>query len=274
MAEASADALEHQPVGRRIVLLLEYDGGRFAGSQLQKNALTVQAVLEQAIERATSAQSRAAFAGRTDAGTHARGQVASFVTESRLDAPTMVRALNAWLPEDVVVRDAVEAGTSFDVRRHAERRSYRYIVRTGSVRPALDRQRAWYVSGALDVDAMNEAASRILGTHDFAAFAGPMEKADASTIRALYSLTVRRHGDDVTIDAEASSFLPHQVRRFAGALVEVGRGRLSADDFEKLLQGPPASAGPVAPAHGLCLMRVDYETPLFGNGLVSAPAVC
>ncbi|MGE0060116.1 MAG: tRNA pseudouridine(38-40) synthase TruA [Dehalococcoidia bacterium] len=274
MADASAPAGVPGQTGRRIVLLLEYDGGRFAGSQLQKNALTVQAVLEQAIERATSASSRAAFAGRTDAGTHARGQVASFVTESRLGPETLVRALNAWLPEDVVVRAAAEAHADLDVRRHANRRSYRYVIRTGSVRPALDRRRAWYVSGDLDVAAMNEAASRLLGVHDFAAFAGPMERADASTVRHLYCLTVRRQGDDVILDAEASSFLPHQVRRFAGALVEVGRGRLSVDSFEKLLQGPPASAGPVAPAHGLCLMRVDYESPLFGEGLASSPAVC
>jgi tRNA pseudouridine38-40 synthase len=274
MAEAPVPANELEQPGRRIVLLLEYDGGRFAGSQLQKNALTVQAVLEQAIERATGAPSRAAFAGRTDSGTHARGQVASFVTQSRLDATTLVRALNAWLPEDVVVREAADASLDFDARRHAVRRHYRYVIRTGAVRSALDRQRAWYVSGVLDVEAMNEAASRILGVHDFAAFAGPMEKAGASTVRHLYCLEVRRHNDDVIIDAQASSFLPHQVRRFAGALVEVGRGRITVDDFEKLLQGPPASAGPVAPAHGLCLMRVDYETPLFGNGLVRSPAVC
>jgi tRNA pseudouridine38-40 synthase len=274
MVEAPVPARAPEQPGRRIVLLLEYDGGRFAGSQLQKNAITVQAVLEQAIERATSALSRAAFAGRTDAGTHARGQVASFVTKSRLEPETLVRALNAWLPEDVAVRAATEAPEAFDVRRHALRRQYRYLIRTGEVRPALDRQRAWFVRGALDVEAMNEAASRVLGVRDFAAFAGPMEKADASTIRHLYGLSVCQDGEDVVITAEASSFLPHQVRRFAGALVEVGRGRLSVDGFKKLLQGPPASAGPVAPAHGLCLMRVDYERPLFGEGLATSPAVC
>jgi tRNA pseudouridine38-40 synthase len=274
MAEASLPAAAPEQPGRRIVLLLEYDGGRFAGSQLQKNALTVQEVLEQAIERATSAPSRAAFAGRTDAGAHARGQVASFVTQSRLEPETLVRALNAWLPEDVAVRAAAEAAMDLDVRRHALRRHYRYHIRTGSVRPALDRHRAWYVGGSLDVEAMNEAASRILGTHDFAAFAGPMEKAGASTVRHLYSLGIRARGNDVILDTEASSFLPHQVRRFAGSLVDVGRGKLSIDRFEKLINGPPASAGPVAPAHGLCLMRVDYETPLFGEGLASSPAVC
>lgn len=274
MAEATAGVETPQLSGRRIVLLLEYDGGRYAGSQLQKNALTVQAVLEQAIERATSAQSRAAFAGRTDAGTHARGQVASFVTASRLDAKTMARALNAWLPRDVAVRAAAEAHLDFDVRRHAQRRHYRYVVRTGPVRPALDRDHCWYVFGNLDATAMAEAASRLVGVHDFAAFAGPMEKVDASTVRELYCLNVRQQGDDVIIDAEASSFLPHQVRRMAGSLVEVGKGKLSTDAFAAQLQGPPASAGPVAPAHGLCLMRVDYESPPFGEGLASSPAVC
>jgi len=274
MAEASEGAHELLRHGRRIALLLEYDGGRYAGSQLQRNALTVQAVLEQAIERATSATSRAAFAGRTDASAHARGQVASFFTESRLDNATMVRALNAWLPQDVVVRDAVDVEENFDVRRHAVRRRYRYVIRNSSVRSALDRDRVWYVNGALDVEAMNEAATRIIGVHDFAAFAGPMEKVDASTVRHLFCLSVSRLGDDVVIEAEASSFLPHQVRRFAGSLVEVGRRKLSIDDFANQLNGPPASAGPVAPAHGLCLMRVDYEPPLFGEGLATSPAVC
>lgn len=271
MAEVAAGAETPQ---RRIALLMEYDGGRFAGSQLQKNALTVQAVLEQAIERATSAYSRAAFAGRTDAGTHARGQVASFLTESRLEPAVMVRALNAWLPEDVAVRDAAEVETTFDVRRHAERRHYRYTIRNARVRPVLDRQQAWHVSGDLDLASMSEAAARLIGVHDFAAFAGPMESADASTVRELFSLTVRRQGDDIIIDATASAFLPHQVRRMAGSLVEVGRGKLTPSQFAAQLDGPPASAGPVAPAHGLCLMRVDYETPVFGEGLVTSPAVC
>jgi tRNA pseudouridine38-40 synthase len=265
---------QSRSTGRRIALLLEYDGGRYAGSQLQKNALTVQAVLETAIERATSASSRAAFAGRTDAGAHARGQVASFETESRLDPATMVRALNAWLPEDVAVRAAAVVPDDFDPRRHATRRHYRYTIRTGAVRSALDRERAWYIHGSLDVEAMNSAASGILGVHDFAAFAGPMEREGASTVRHLFCLKVWRRGEDVIVDAEASSFLPHQVRRFAGSLVEVGRGRLSVEDFAKQLEGPPASAGPVAPAHGLCLMRVEYETPLFGEGLASSQAVC
>lgn len=274
MADAPEEVPGPAPHGRRIVLLIEYDGGRFAGSQLQQNALTVQAVLEQAIERATGIASRAAFAGRTDAGTHARGQVASFVTESRLQPETLLRALNAWLPEDVVVRAATDARPDLDVRRHAVRRHYRYLIRTGAVRSALDRRRTWFVGADLDLDAMQAAASTLLGKHDFAAFAGPLEKAGASTVRHLYRLDVRRRGEDVVVDAAASSFLPHQVRRFVGALVEVGRGKLSVADFERLLQGPPASSGPVAPAHGLCLMRVDYEPPLFGEGLVSSPAVC
>lgn len=272
MAEGPAEA-SSQP-SRRIALLLEYDGGRYAGSQLQKNALTVQEVLETAIERVTGVRSRAAFAGRTDAGTHARGQVASFLTESRLDAPTFVRALNAHLPEDVVVREAVEVSREFDVRRDARRRHYRYRIGVGAVRSALDRDRAWFVQGELNVEAMQRAAAILTGVHDFAAFAGPLERDTASTVRHLYRLDVCRQGDEIIIDAEANAFLPHQVRRFAGALVEVGRGRMTVEEFAALLSGPPSSAGPVAPAHGLCLMRVDYKAPLFEEGLARSPAVC
>lgn len=271
MTEAAAGA---ETPHRRIALLVEYDGGRYAGSQMQKNALTVQAVLEEAISRVTSAPARTAFAGRTDAGTHARGQVASFMTASGLPAPVLMRALNAVLPKDVAVRDIAEVEPSFDPRRHAVRRHYRYTVRNADVRPALDRDGVWHVHGELDVAAMSEAAAMLVGVHDFAAFAGPMVKAEASTVREMMSLNVRREGEDVLIDAVANAFLPHQVRRITGALVEVGRGRMTAAAFGALLDGAPASAGPVAPAQGLCLMRVDYESPLFREGLVTSPAVC
>jgi tRNA pseudouridine38-40 synthase len=258
----------------RFVLLLEYDGGRFAGSQYQANAPTVQAALEDAIEKTTGERTRVAFAGRTDAGTHARGQVASFLSATRLEPGVLQRALNAWLPDDVAVREAAAAPPELDVRRHALRRHYRYVIDNGPVRPALDRDRAWYVAPRLEVEAMAEAASRITGMHDFAAFAGPMEDESASTMRDLSCFEVRRRGGTIELDAEANAFLPHQVRRMVGALVEVGKGRLSADDYVALLDGRPASAGPVAPARGLYLMGVVYATPLFETSLDSEARVC
>jgi tRNA pseudouridine38-40 synthase len=264
---ASADS------GRRVAVLIEYDGARFAGSQLQSNALTIQGVLEAAVLKATESPARVAFAGRTDAGVHARGQVASFVTQSALDVATLQRALNAWLPEDVTVSEVADVPPDFDPRRDARRRHYRYLIDNRDARPALDRARAWHVAGALDVAAMTEAARSVVGRHDFTAFASRLEDEGASTVRELYCFGVTRRGRQITLDVEANAFLPHQVRRMTGALVEVGRGKLSPAAYAALLDGPAASAGPSAPPHGLYLMRLDYEKPVF-QMLDSEEGVC
>ena len=253
------------PVGgrRRFALLLEYDGTQYAGSQLQPDAPTIQGALEDAIEKTTDQAVRAAFAGRTDAGVHARGQVASFVCESRLDIETMQRALNAWLPEDIVVRQVAEVDEAFDARRDAVRRHYRYVIDNGPVRPVTDRHQVWHVAGALDVVAMKQAAQSILGTHDFAAFASRFDNPDLSTVRNLSRFDVHRSGDSIVIDVEGNAFLQHQVRRMTGALVDVGRGKVGVEDYRGLLTAEQASAGPVAPPQGLSLLSVIYPADPF-----------
>ena len=273
MRDSGLEAERPQPAGRRIALLLEYDGGRFAGSQLQKAERTVQSVLEDAILKTTGEAARASFAGRTDAGVHARGQVASFVTGSRLDLHVMRRALNAWLPEDVAVKDVAEVDPAFDVRRDAVRRHYRYVLHTGPTRPALERARAWH-TGSLDAAAMAAAAGRLLGEHDFAAFAGPLERPGASSVRCLYEFELRLSCNRVVCEVTGNAFLPHQVRRMVGSLVEVGRGKMTAQEYGAQLTGPPSSAGPAAPAYALYLMGVDYAPPLFEAGLDSDASVC
>ena len=249
---------------RRVALLLEYDGSRYAGSQYQRNAPTVQAVLEDAIERATGCRLRAAFAGRTDAGVHALGQVASFLTGSRLALDALQRALNAWLPREVAVRAVAEVAPAFDVRRAARRRHYRYLIDNRRVRPALERGRVWHIPRPLDVASMAEAAAGVTGHRDFGAFASAPDR-PGSTERTLYCFTVRRQDERVTVDAVANAFLPHQVRRMVGALVDVGLGRRSVAEYEGLLFAAPAVAGPSAPAHALYLVGVDYGRPLFGE---------
>jgi tRNA pseudouridine38-40 synthase len=269
MTRPSAEA----PV-RRIALLLEYDGSSFAGSQWQKNSRTVQSELENAIAKTTQAAARVAFAGRTDAGVHARGQVASFDTSSELPATTLMRALNAWLPEDLAVIEAVDAHDGIDVRRDAVRRHYQYVIETRAGRPVLERRRAWHVRGELNLEAMQTAAGRLVGKHDFAAFASPLESSESSTVREIFCFGLHLLDTQLVVDVRGNAFLPHQVRRMVGALVEVGRGKLTAQAYEGLLDGPPSSAGPAAPAHGLCLMRVDYEPQLFRATLASAIGVC
>jgi tRNA pseudouridine38-40 synthase len=196
---------------------------------------------------------------------HALGQVASFVTQSALDGETLQRALNAWLPEDVVVRAVAEVDASFDPRRDALRRHYRYVIDNAPVRPALNRGRAWHVAAPLDEAAMASAARGVVGTHDFAAFASRLEVEGASTVRQLTCFEVRRRGQTLVCEVEANAFLPHQVRRMVGALVEVGKGKLAAEAYPLLLEGPPASAGPAAPAHGLYLVEVTYQEAIFGG---------
>ncbi len=251
-----------QPAGgeeRRIALLLEYDGSRYGGSQIQKNAPTIQGSMEGAIRKLTGKSARVALAGRTDAGVHARGQVASFLTERRFDGAVFVDGLNYWLPEDIAVRAARVVAHDYDVRRRARSRSYRYLVYCGRTRSPLWRQRTWHVKQPLDEAAMRMAAERLVGRHDFAAFAGKLENPLATSVRTLRRLDVRRKSRLFVFDAEADAFLPHQVRRMVGALVGVGLGRQAPQDVERpLREAKVATAGQAAPPQGLCLMRVTY----------------
>jgi len=251
-----------QPAGgeaRRIALLLEYDGSRYGGSQIQKNAPTIQASLEGAIRKLTGKSARVAFAGRTDVGVHARGQVASFLTERRFNDAVFVQGLNYWLPEDIAIRAARVVPRDYDVRRRARNRWYRYLVYRGRTRSPLWRQRSWHIKEPLDEAAVRTAVACLVGRHDFAAFAGRLESPLATSVRTLRRLDVRSKGRLVVFDAEADAFLPHQVRRMVGALVEVGIGRRTPQDVERMLrEAKAATAGPAAPPQGLCLMRVSY----------------
>jgi len=243
-------------VRRRLALVLEYDGSRYGGSQYQKNTPSIQGELEAALNKLTGENLRTAFAGRTDAGAHARGHVASFVTGSRHEPETFVRGLNHWLPADIAVQRAVEVPLDFDVRRRARSREYRYLVFNSGVPSPLLQAYTWHVKERLDVEAMREAASLLVGRHDFASFAGPVA---GSTERALHRCELKGEGRLLAVYMEADAFLPHQVRRTVGALVGVGRGRQSAADLAALLQEPrPAAVGPAAPPQGLCLMKVNY----------------
>jgi tRNA pseudouridine38-40 synthase len=244
---------------RRIALLLEYDGAAYRGSQVQQNAPSVQEELERAIRRLTDEQVRAGFAGRTDAGVHAAGQVAAFTTGARHDADTFVRALNALLPEDIVVRGAVEAPEEFDPRRQAVSRTYRYLFWNAPHRSALWRRRAWHVRVPLDVNVMVREAASLCGEHDFASFGAALPPG-RGTVRRMFRAEVQRQGPLVTLEMEATAFLPHQVRRTAGALVEIGAGRLPGGTFAHWLEEPRIGlAGPAAPPHGLCLVWVRYD---------------
>jgi len=249
--------------GRRIAVLLEYDGTAYRGSQYQENGPSIQAELESSIRKLTGGEVRAAFAGRTDAGVHALGQVAAFESDARLTPDEFVRGLNHFLPPDIAVRAARDVEAGFDPRRRARNRAYHYRVDTRPVRSPLLRDRVWHVGRKVDVEAMERAARRVEGAHDFAAFAGPYE---GSTERTLRRCEVSASCGLVTVEMEAEAFLPHQVRRTVGPLVEIGIGRMTEDALAALIdEARPSSAGPAAPACGLYLARIEYDEIDFGR---------
>ncbi len=247
---------------RRVALLLEYDGTPFCGSQLQTNGPSIQGELEHAIESMTGSFSRAAFAGRTDAGVHALGQVACFDTQAPYPCGAFVGGLNARLPSSIAVRAATDVDESFDPRRQAVSRHYRYRVLLNPVRSPLNRERAWQVHARLDLDRIREAARCLLGEHDFAAFAST--QAGGSTRRRMDAVRIQGCGRSLLIEAEANAFLMHQMRRTVAALIDVGAGRLTPAEFRRYLtQAQPGSYERAAPAAGLCLVSVRYDPPIF-----------
>ena len=243
----------------RMILIMEYDGTRYHGSQLQANLPTIQEETEKALGKLTGEKSRVMMASRTDSGVHAREQVASFRTKSPLPPATFVKGLNYYLPGDIAVKATFRVGDDFNVRRHAVSREYNYHILNGPTRSPVRRGFAYLVNGHLDIGAMNEACQHLIGEHDFASFATCVERRTKSTVRRIYRAEVERDGDLVIFKVVASSFLPHQVRNTAGALIKIGLGRMTIDEFRSILEArTPGRAGPTAPAHGLCLMRVNY----------------
>ncbi|MCH7481886.1 MAG: tRNA pseudouridine(38-40) synthase TruA [Chloroflexi bacterium] len=243
---------------RRIALILEYEGTAYAGSQRQGALPTVQAEVERAAEALTGAGCRLAVAGRTDAGTHAAGQVAAFDTESDL-APQRIRdGLNHHLPEDIAVVEAHEVARSFDPRRHAASRVYRYTFSERAARSPLRRRFVHPVGRTLDVEAMSQALAYLEGTRDFAPFSGALP-AGKSTMRRMLRAQAWREGGEVYLELEANAFLPQQVRRTAAAVLRVGLGKMTVTAFEALADSPVRGAAEhVLPAGALCLQRVAY----------------
>ena len=259
--EGSATETAQEGAGaRNIALTLEYDGARFAGSQWQSDARTVQGELERSWTKLTGETARWNFAGRTDAGVHARGQVANAKTSTRHDLVTIQRALNAILPSDLAVRAVREVAPEFHARFSARRREYRYLILNEQWPAPLLRERALHVAQPLDVSAMDEAVRLLEGEHDFAAFG---TASSSSTVRHCYRARCRTQEDDgrriVMVELAANGFLRHMVRAIVGTLLPVGRGKLSTREVKNILGSRDrAAAGPTAPPHGLYLEAVGY----------------
>ncbi|MGE0564389.1 MAG: tRNA pseudouridine(38-40) synthase TruA [Pseudolabrys sp.] len=243
----------------RYKLTLEYDGAPFRGWQIQPSDLTVQGVLTAAIEALTGEKVSVQGAGRTDAGVHARGQVAHVDLGKDWDTGTVRDALNAHLrPHPVAVLSAEAVPETFDARFSAMKRHYLYRIVNRRADLALDLGHAWRVPRRLDDEAMQKAAQRLIGKHDFTTFRSTECQAK-SPVKTLETLDIIRAGDTVNVHVSARSFLHNQVRSMVGSLVLVGDGKWSADDLANALAARDRTAcGPVAPPDGLYLMRVDY----------------
>jgi tRNA pseudouridine38-40 synthase len=243
----------------RYKLTVEYDGAGFVGWQRQDNGPSVQGALEEALARLCGHRVTVTGAGRTDAGVHALGQVAHVDLQREWPPSTIRAAANFHLkPAAVAVLAAEPVAADFHARFSATTRRYRYRICNRPAPPVLDRGRAWWVPLPLDAVAMAGAARLLTGRHDFSAFRSSLCQA-LSPVRTLDVLDVGRIGDEVVIEASARSFLHNQVRIITGCLVEVGKGRWTAEAVLAVLASKDrARAGPTAPARGLCLVAVGY----------------
>jgi tRNA pseudouridine38-40 synthase len=246
----------------RVVLVVEYNGGRYHGFQLQAGLSTVQGEMEKALRKLAGERIRVMSASRTDAGVHARGQVVSFRTRSLLPMQTFIKGLNYYLPGDIAVKVAYRVRDSFNVRSRAASREYNYYIFNSPTRSPLREGFVYRVAGRLDIDAMNQACRALIGEHDFASFASSMGGSTKSTVRRVYSVEIKQDGELMVFNVVANSFLTHQVRNTVGTLIRVGLGKMSVEDFYRVLGAKsPELAGPAAPACGLCLMQVNYPHP-------------
>lgn len=246
-------------------LVLEYDGSDFAGWQVQRGRRrrTVQGELETAVARLPGAWGEVQGAGRTDAGAHAEGQVASLRYEGPLPLGRLRAAINAHLPDDLVVLELEEAPAGFHARYSAVARHYRYRYLDRPVRPVLDRGRCWWVRGPLDDRALRQAVPVLVGRHDWTTLCAATV-ASEDRVREMFSAQVERHGAFVDLDLVAQGFVRGLVRGIAGALVEVGQGKHEPAWLERILAARDRRLAPrVAPARGLTLVSVQYprETP-------------
>jgi len=239
-------------------LVVEYDGSEFSGWQIQPGERTVQGELEASLQRFLGASIRVAAAGRTDAGVHASGQVVCFSTERELAAEAVRRALQALSPPDIGICSAEVVADTFDPRRSARRRVYEYRIWNRVTPSPFWRRYAWHLRCRLDDEAMGRAAAHLEGEHDFSSFRA--SGCDATgPVRRLFASRVERAGDLLVYRVEATAFLRHMVRNIVGTLVEIGRGRRAAESVPELLACRDRTrAAATAPAHGLCLTRVDY----------------
>jgi len=251
---------------RYLKLTIAYDGTDFHGWQIQSGKPTIQGEIVTVLRRLTQENIAIHGAGRTDAGVHALGQVASFRTQTALSAAELQRALNALLPPAIRIVRVDETGPDFNARWSARAKVYRYRLYRGKVVPPMIWRYVLHYPFPLDEDRMRAAAARLVGSHDFAAFAASTGSEDddkeRSTVREIYATELVRSpdGEELVFTVRGRSFLRYMVRKMVGTLLDVGRGRLAPEDIERLYESKDRSkSGPTVPARGLCMVSVEHE---------------
>jgi tRNA pseudouridine38-40 synthase len=245
----------------KFMAVLEYDGTHYHGWQLQKDLPTIQGSVETTLERIVGRPTRVHGAARTDAGVHAKGQVAHFIAEWAHSASALQRACNALLPPDITVRALATAPEDFHARHSARSKTYTYRVLNRAVRSTLLRFYSWHIADPLDISLMEEATDSLRGAYDFAAFGSPTDGTPSTVREILQAGWGRDEATDIMLFSICGTgFLRYMVRALVGTLVLVGRRKITPLEFAKILRSCDRSrAGPTAPPQGLFLESVDYR---------------
>ena len=244
---------------RNIKLTIEYDGKDFNGWQKQPNKLNIQGEIERAIENVTGEKVELIASGRTDAGVHALGQVANFKTNSKMAIEKIPIAINSQVKKSIRIKNAEEVDENFHSRFNCKRKTYRYVIDNSKYGTAIYRNISYHMPIKLNKKKIKKAIKYFEGKHDFKAFksSGTSSK---SSVRTIYSAQILVEGDNIGIDLTGNGFLYNMVRIIAGTLVDVGLGKIKAEDIPKIIEGKDRTkAGKTLPPQGLMLIKVDYE---------------
>ncbi len=243
---------------RRIMLTVAYDGTNYSGWQIQPDKLTIEGVLNRELSRLLKEDIKVIGASRTDAGVHAEGAVAVFDTTSRIPGEKFSYALNQSLPDDIRIRESKETAADFHPRRVAAKKTYEYRIWHDTFPMPTNRLYTHWVYTPLNLQAMQEAAEKLCGEHDFAAFCSANTQVE-TTVRTIYSLKVTEKEHLLTICICGNGFLYNMVRIIAGTLLEIGQGKKNPDSIKEILVSKERSkSGPTAPAKGLCLINYEF----------------
>lgn len=241
-----------------VKLTIAYDGTNYNGWQLQKNPNTIQGKIEKAIQKVYGQKCRLYSASRTDAGVHAKGQAAHFVTSIKIPSDKIPKAINSYLPPDIVIKKAVYEKNSFNARFDAVSKMYRYFIFNSHARDPFKERYAWRVTYKLDFQAMKKEARLLKGRHNFKSLQAK-DKKERNSVRTIKNVTLAKKGSMIKIDIEADGFLYNMARNIAGTLVDIGRGYLPSGSMAKILKAKKReAAGSTAPGKGLTLIEVKY----------------